>query len=484
MRVLVQIIAGKLAHFDETLVLPGGDGHRHRARVAGVIYAAAIGLVYSTGTIFKRLVSCVSLHTSTMESLTEDVDVLFMMLCREKPSAAGLKRLRMLSLVAHSWHAVAQRVRMHVPWMAPYIACADTFALTVPDLTPAQVLSGLRSFPACPRTQLACVQALESHCWHGSDREDMSAFEVQHMLACEWVLDCVVAVMRAGVVSIRGLPSTAPSDTVDVQTACIQFLHSLICPFGGDKLESCIMDMASRAGVFATVAHVIYVNRERCEGTSMHMDGLELLLHGAGEPASVLRAAPADAKTTVVAAATAVMRSHICPSHCKAWVVGMDVVRLRLEQPCPSECRTEALGIALDALRRRSPCSFGMHAPGRAHMAERYATFHQHACAALSLLACDANYARSIATAGGISLLVALMRDTTDAKTVEACCLVLGFVGWSDETLQQRIIADDGVSALQHAVRSMPKGVCREHALRVLHKLLRRAEACACAGVY
>jgi len=441
-------------------------------------------------------------------SCSVDGDVLDQILRLVEPSAASLKWMgSTLSLVSHTWHAGVKRLLVDVHWKAPLVARAETFRLTVPALRLENdvdaMLLGLRTYQLCPDTQEDIVLALqEMVCFHDSFYE--TGLEVQERMLSGGILKIIVSTMRSSFVS-------GDTKTANLQAACVYLLHELIISGGFTH----VVNFAGVAGVFEIVASVMHAKMQcgpssikgyaysaSFRGSRMQEEGMRLLYEGlcvvcpegcyrlstrdscdGSCKQEVYRFAPNPTvpehlKTAVIVVVVASMRvdlrRYAMQTHT---TIGLRVLREYFMQPRIGECTASTVEMALGALRYVADITFldTKQPDDHEYLLSVTEKMRFSACELLCQLAGtrDVDTAQSIVAMDGIALLLALLRDTESPNMIETCCLALGFLGWSDATLQQRIAAEDGVPALQGAVSSMATGVCKEHALCLLHKLLR-----------
>jgi len=447
---------------------------------------------------------CFGLKNCARMSCSVDGDALDNVLRLVEPSAASFNWMgTTLSLVSHAWHAGRKRLFCDVHWKAPLVARAEAFRLTVPALRLENdvdaLLLGLRTYQLCPDTQEDIVLALQDMvCFHDSFYE--TGLEVQAHMFSGGVLKIIVSTMRSSFVS-------GDTKTANLQAACVYLLHELI--ISGEFTHA--VYFAGFTGVYETVASVMHANMQcrpsiHCSaslrGKRMQEQGMELLYAGlcAVCPEGCYRLptrgscdgscahevyrfvpnppVPEHLRTAVSVVVVASMRvnlhNYISQKHT---TTGLRVLRKYFMQPRIGECTAESVEIAFVALRHVVDVAFldKKQPDGREYLLSVTEKMRFSACELLCQLAgtLDIDTTQSIVAGDGIAVLLALLRDAESPNMTEVCCLALGFIGWSDATLQQRIVAEDGVAALQSAVSSMATGVCKEHALCLLHKLLR-----------
>ena len=436
-------------------------------------------------------------------------DLLHQILCfMEEPSAVSLKRMHVtLSLVSNAWHAGVKRLKSDEYRKTPLVERAEVFRLTVPALHLAYdvdaLLLGLRTYQSCFECQEDIVLALAEMLRFQEQGVDISQEDAEQHMRRRGVFGIVVSTMRLSVVS-------GDTKNANLLTACVSLLHELIVhaslPF--------MANFAGVAGVFETVASVMHAKMQcgpsikgyafsaSFRGSRMQEEGMRLLYEGlcvvcpegcyrlstrdscdGSCKQEVYRFAPNPTvpehlKTAVIVVVVASirvdLRRYAMQTHT---TIGLRVLREYFMQPRIGECTANTVEMALGALRYVADITFldTKQPDGREYLLSVTEKMRFSACELLCQLAGtrDVDTAQSIVAMDGIALLLALLRDTESPNMTETCCLALGFLGWSDATLQQRIVAEDGVPALQGAVSSMSTGVCKEHALCLLHKLLR-----------
>ena len=433
-----------------------------------------------------------------------------MVMCHMDPNEYSFWRLRVvLSRVAWGWVKPTKLLLADALWRRPFVLKATVFEESIVSLQTTQnwkaIMRGMHTYRSIQTTQEAALEALQNFAVYGC--ESTHRIMLRDLMMNEGLFKSIVTTMHSFPrVDVEG---------VCIQRKCISLLRSLV--YQTHPLD---LNRASNASVFDMVSAVILATKGHASihddnVRSIHDDGVAVLCEGAARVGNIGADAAMMAMNNALDAPQP-LHTHSLSIVCSGLVSfgvrehaivenGLKLLTSLLQPPMDMKTQIDVYNhwdinqyphSRRDNLKHTQwmyrvyysqRTAIHTHLVGNGAVAlildiiriplmldsdmNTITSNTKNACVVLGQIAAvlDDDINKSIVAMGGIPLLVAQLNVSWVLN--EACCMALGFIGWSDATLQQIIIDEGGVSAIENAVDNNATDTCKTHGIQLLRKL-------------
>lgn len=395
-------------------------------------------------------------------------DVLSTIMRSEPASQARFERLRNVeALVCWEWRFVARAMRIDSSWLAAFVAEAERYRLkVVPSLKEdrdyvALIQQGLQEYRSHATAVVATLGALRLLLMGGYtiDKKAVPA----RKLVKRGVLEIIAETMRA----CYAVPVFDAEERLAV--ACIEFLEYMF-----NVIQRKDRRRARDSGVCEAVACIVQRHPvcPRFQGLAFEMLVLGNKKLGVATGATAVIAAlqfhsPQTSRTMALWRTGLILLCEISGTR----DVPTEITDVQVEILVAG-----GIDVLMHVLRMPRPCP-----EATPFQLERFFVNQYRVCMILGHLAGGlyADVTQEIVDADGIALIVAAMLGTPAgnnecciARDVHAAgCFALGYIGWVDTALQQRIVDAGGLPAVKAATRITAHPMCTEHGERLLRRL-------------